>query len=337
MLPPLRRYLLLAAAFTMLVATAPAAEPDKYLLDDTDAVVTLNVRQLIDTPLFKKHYQGNLQKLLTGSKDMQQALKDLGIDPFKNVDRILAVHGENSHRLDAKPDGPGKSGLFLVVRGKFETAKLHAAAGKFAKEFPDLLKVEKTATGPIYRLALDEPFYLAVPDATAIVGSFFKDQVQQALDKGQGKAKSELKFKDVQTLIAKVDAKQSVWLVATGRMAHSFDTVDKVVNGKKVPTTVKDTLASAGVETIVGGLTVGDSIASTMTLTTKDNDTAKKVADFIQMDLNQGVEKAAKASLEAKYLEPLRVFLLAMQIKPEGKVVNVQSDVSAKEIADALK
>jgi hypothetical protein len=337
MFQPLRRFFLIPAILFLIVASAPAADIDKYLLNDTDGVVTLNVRQLVEAPVFKKHYQGSLQKLIASNKDVQQALTALGLDPFKDIERVLVVHGESSHRLDDKPGAPGKSSLFLVVRGKFDTAKIHAKANQVAKDIPDLLKIEKTAAGPIYRLALAEPFYVVVPDGTAIVGSFFKDQVQEALDKGQGKRKTDLKFKDVQGLIAKVDAKQTLWLVATGRMAHSFDTTEKLVNGKKVPVTTKDTLANGGVETIVGGLTAGDGMSSALTISAKDADTAKKVADFIQMDLNQAVEKAAKASLEAKYLEPLRLYLLAMQIKPDGKVVNVKSDVSAKEIADALK
>jgi hypothetical protein len=332
---PFRWALMFAALF--LAAQAPAAEVDKYLLNDTDGVVVLNVKQLVEAPLFKKHYQENLQKLIAGNKDVKQAFTDLGLDPFKNIERLLVVHGENSHRLDDKPGGPGKSSLFLIARGKFDTAKIHAKATQFAKEIPELLKVEKTAAGPIYQLALVEPFYVAMPDGTTIVASFFKDQILEALDKGQGKRKTELKFKDVQTLIGKADAKQTVWLVATGRMAHSFDTNEKLVNGKKVLVTTKDTLANGGVETMAGGLTAGDGITSALVITSKDNDTAKKVGDFIQTDLGQAVEKAAKASLEAKYLEPLRLFLLATQIKVDGKVVNVQSDVGAKEIADALK
>jgi len=337
MFQPLRRFLLLPALLVLLAAPAPAAEIDKYLLNDTDGVVSLNVRQLVEAPLFKKHYQENLKKLLAGNKDVQQALTDLGLDPFKNIDRLLAVHGENSHRLEDKPGGAAKSSLFLIIRGKFDAAKFQAKANQIAKDIPDLLKVEKTPAGTIYRLALAEPMYLAMPDSTTVVGSFFKDQVQEALEKGQGKRKTELKFKDVQTLIAKADAKQSLWLVATGRLAHSFDTTEKVINGKKVPVTTKDTLSNAGVETIVGGLTASDGISSDITIATKDNDAAKKVASFIQMDLNEGVEKAAKASLDAKYLEPLRLFLLAMQIKADGKVVNVKSEVGAKEIADAFK
>src|SRR5271170_2758108 len=147
MFQPFRRVFLLPTSLLIFAAAAPAAEPDKYLLNDTDAVVSLNVRQLVETPLFKKHYQENLKKLVTGNKDVQQAFKDLGIDPFKNIERILAVHGESSHRLDDKPDGPGKSSLFLIVRGQFDTAKLHAKASQLAKDYPDFIKVEKTAAG----------------------------------------------------------------------------------------------------------------------------------------------------------------------------------------------
>jgi hypothetical protein len=335
MLRSLRWLLVLVAA--SLAVPASAADVDKYLLNDTDAVLTLNVRQLIDSPLFKKHYLETLRKTIADNKDVHQLIQDLGIDPFKDIDRLLVVHGESSHRLDDKPGGPGKGFPFLIIRGKFNTAKLHAKAEQMAKDYPDRIKIEKNAAGRVYQMAGAEPIYIAVPDSTAIVGSIFKDQVLDALDKGMGKRKTELKFKDVGGLIAKADAKQTLWLVATGRMAHSFDTAEKVINGKKVPITTKDTLANSGVDTVSGGIAVGDGITTELVIGLKDADTSKKVVEDLQMQLTGWVEKAAKLSQEVKQFEPLRVYLLALQIKPDGKTVNIKGDVGAKEFADALK
>ena len=51
-----------------LAVPASAATPDKYLLDDTDGVAFLNVRQIVASPLFKKHYLDLVKKAVQGSE-----------------------------------------------------------------------------------------------------------------------------------------------------------------------------------------------------------------------------------------------------------------------------
>jgi hypothetical protein len=326
-----------AIALLTIAASTPAAEIDKYLLNDTDAVLALNVRQAVDSAVFKKYYRETLDKLLADNDGVKRELKDFGIDPFQTISRVLLVHGENSHRLASKPGDRNELSYFFILRGKFTPAKIHARADQIAQDSPKLLKVEKVGTARLYELRIGRPLYIAVPDSTAIVASFFKDQVVEAIEKGTGKRKTVLKYKDVQTLIQKADAKESIWVAATGRMVHSFDTKITVENGKKVEKTVKESLADAGVESIAGGLALTDGLSSTFTIATKDEATSKSVAAYIQMDLNDWVERAVKAAAAQKQLEPLRVFLLNIKMTPEGKTVTIKSDVSAKEIADALK
>ena len=74
----------------MLAGPARAAEVDPYLPDDTEVLVTVNVRQVLDSPLVKK---STLEKLREALKDIDMAedvLKDLGFDPFKDLDRVTA-------------------------------------------------------------------------------------------------------------------------------------------------------------------------------------------------------------------------------------------------------
>lgn len=321
------------------VAARPlsAAEIDKYLLNDTDAVIVLNVKQVIEAPLFKKHYEEVLRKLLGSSAETQQQLKDVGVDPFKDVERIFIVHGESSHRLDPKPGAKGESSLFFIVRGKFDAAKFQAKAEQVAKDYPERFKITKAGTGRLLEVKLADTAYLAMPDSTTIVASFFKEQVLEAIEKGAGTKKTALKFKDVQTLIDKADAKQSLWLVATGRTVHSFDTTVKVINGKKVEVQTKDSLASAGVESVSGGVLMTDGIKTEITVLVKDDKRAKQVAEFVQMDLRDGVERAWKAAIMEKQYDPLREYLRSLATEAKGKKVTIGGEVSAKDFADSFK
>jgi hypothetical protein len=327
---------LFAVALLHLLLPAPvrAAEADKYLLDDTDGVLTVNVRQIVDAPLFKTNYRALAQKFLK-LDDVQKVLTVLGVDPLKDVDRILAVHGESSHRIDAKTGGQG--GLFFIVRGRFDPAKLAAYADVVAQDNPKLLRVLKATNGTIYEVPLSQPIYIAVPEATAVVASFFKDQVSDALDKASGKKKTQLRYKDVKTLIDKADDKQGLWLLATGRMAYAIDVIERKVNGKVVEKPVKQTLTSAGIEEISGGISVTDSVKSAFSVTTKDSAAAKKVVGSLQQDLTEALEKIFAAALKDKMLDPLREFLRTLEVTADGKTVMIQGEVGAKVFEDSVK
>ncbi|MBY0525311.1 MAG: hypothetical protein K2R98_18030 [Gemmataceae bacterium] len=320
----------------LLAVPARGAEVDKYLLNDTDGVLTVNVKQLAESPLFKKHYEANVRKLL-GGPDLAKELKSLGLDPLKDVDRLIAVHGETSHRLDSKPGAKGESSIYFIARGKFDATRFHARADQMMKDYPELLKVHKLGTARMYEFALANPFFVAMPENTAIVASFFKDQVIDAIDKGAGKKKTALKFKDVQSLIEKSDGKQTIWMAATARMVHSFETKEQTINGKKVEVQTKDTLANAGVDSISGGILVTDGIKTEVAVVCKDAATAKQGAEFTQMDLREAAERAWKAALNDKQFDPLLGYLRSLTATSKARVISIAGEVSAKDFADAFK
>ncbi len=326
--------LVVGLLYLLLPAPARAAEVDKYLLDDADGVLTLNVRVIVDGPLFKYNYRTLVEKYLKGS-DVQKTLSEVGVDPLKDVDRVSVVHGESSHRLDSKTGGQG--GLYIIVRGRFDPAKLHAYGEAVAKDQPRLVRISKTNAGTIYEIPLSQPIFIAVPEQTAVVASFFKDQVSDALEKGTGKKKTQLKYKDVKTLIEKADDAQGLWLLATGRMAYAIEVLERKVNGKVVEKPIKATLTAAGIEEVSGGVSVTDGVKSTFSVTTKDNAAAKKVVGSLQQDLTEALEKIFAAAVKEKMLDPLREFLRTLEVTADGKKVSIQGEVGAKVFEDSVK
>src|SRR5262249_10385759 len=133
---PLHRWVAILAAGLLVPALAHAADADKYLLDDTDAVLTVEVRQFFDSPLFKTNYPPPLQTALKGDSITTMG-HSFGVDPCKDVDRVLMVHGESCHRLKGKN---GDRGYFFIVRGRFDPTKAHARAAQMAKEQAKLLR-----------------------------------------------------------------------------------------------------------------------------------------------------------------------------------------------------
>src|SRR5690349_4649491 len=107
----LRKPILAALALSLALAlpalaAAPAGSYEKYLPDETDGVITINVRQLLDSELIKK---AGLDKALAG-EDAQKALGVIGLDPLKDIDRVVIAGGKDE-------------GL-VIIQGKFDPAKL---------------------------------------------------------------------------------------------------------------------------------------------------------------------------------------------------------------------
>src|SRR5258708_27333959 len=140
----------------LLAAPARAADIDKLLPDDSSVVVSIDFRQLLDSALVKKHGVAPLQKALKANGNVDKLLTAAGFDPLKDLSRVtFALEGDLS-----------KSAGLLILRGKFDTARIAARAEELAKK-EDRLKIESIAGQTVYRVSgSDGPGHLAILDAS---------------------------------------------------------------------------------------------------------------------------------------------------------------------------
>src|SRR5262245_42187139 len=108
-----RRLLVGAVLAAGLAAPARAAEVDPLLPAETESVLVVNVRQVLESELIKKYALGQIKQSLEGN-DAQETLKKLGLDPLKDVDR-LTVGSWGKDKDDVN--------VVAVVRGKFDPVK----------------------------------------------------------------------------------------------------------------------------------------------------------------------------------------------------------------------
>ena len=83
-----------AAVLLTVLLCAPlgrAAEIDPYLPEDTEIVLNVNIRQILDSPLIKKNLLEKAQESLRGNNEVQDVLKDLGFDPFTDLERVVQI------------------------------------------------------------------------------------------------------------------------------------------------------------------------------------------------------------------------------------------------------
>ena len=228
---------------------------------------------------------------------------------------------------------------FILVQGKFDADKLEAKAQQALKDHPDVVKKPRMVGGiELWQIATgpSDHIYLAMLDKNTLMATGLESQALEALDKANGKKKTELKDKQVRDALAKTDPKAALQVAASGDLVTS---VSMKSDGKGGFTTTTKTLHDDGFEGYHGSVGLGDAdLHYTFTLTAKDADKAKETAK----NMSDGVDKAladAKAHPERmpKELLPALDAFKTVKITASGDTISVEGSATAEEIEAAVK
>jgi hypothetical protein len=311
---------LLAAALAAFVPSARGAEVDKYLPEDADVVMVLNIRQLTEAPLIKKHALEQLKSILKSNNDANKVFEALGFDPFKDLTSIT---------MAASGIGPDAKGIALA-HGQFDTAKFQAKAEEVAKDKGDMIKVHKEGERTIYEIKPkaeeEKRVYVGILDGTTIAASDDKDRVLAAFDIAAGKKKGNIK-KDLRALIEKVDANQSLWLVAPGAA------LTKAEFGGDPK--AKQSLEK--IDSITAALTIDKDVRLTLAVAAKTTDNAKELSEEIKEGLTQAKGLLAVLAGNMKELAPAVEIVDKLKVDTEGSTVTLKGEVTEDFIEKSLK
>jgi hypothetical protein len=318
----------LGLAAVLAAAPARAAEVDKLLPNDTETVLTINVKQIFDSALVKKVGLDKAKQALKDQTEVTKILDELGFDPFKDIDTII-IAGSNGTDTD--------KGLF-IVRGKFDVDKFHKKAEEAAKENKDNIEITEVADGlggktKLYKVKLpespnDQPLFIAFASKSVMVASPGKDYVLDALDKEAGKKKTQLKSKELAALLGKVDGKQSVWTTVLG------STLEK----SPLPgmdDTVKDIISK--IDNAVFGITIDKDLKLELLGNAKTADDAKKLGEMIDDGLNQATTILGLAVGQYKELKPLLKIVKEVKPSVKDKAVSIDISIPGDIITNALE
>ncbi len=322
----LRRAFVTVSALLLFVPLGRAADLDPYLPEDTESILNINVRQLLDSQLVKKHLLDVAQEALRSNDQLQDILNDLGFDPFKDLDRVVV----------ASPIGTEKDRGLVIVHGRFDVAKFKAKGEEAAKDHSDNLKIHKILGGKqlLYEVNhpdLDDPLFVALAGNDTLLASPGKDYVVNALKKSGKDAKPTLKNKKFQALLEKVDVGQSLSLGAV-----TTPEVAKVI--EKTPGDVKGMVEK--IQAVAGGLTISDEIKLEIAVTAKNAKDAKDLSDSAKAGLNLVLSFAAPLSQNAntpKWVELVVEVVKAVRVTNKSETVFVKGRISNDLIEDALK
>jgi hypothetical protein len=296
-----------AIAIAIFAGSLTAATPDKYLPDDSEVVLTVNVRQFLDTPLINRDLD-RLREALKGQEKISAELEKVGLDPLKDIDRIT---------ITAAP-GQGDDHFFLVAHGRFDTAKLEARAKTAVTEESDNVSEVKEEDHTFY--SITQPgaahvFYIAWPESGTIVASPSKELILHAFGVQAGKSQSSLN-QDMAGLLEKIDEKSVASIVGLGSL-------------------LKDTPQAGQVQHFNGTVTIDQSMHLAAAVAVKDVETAETLTKTITDGMAQVKTMLSMAAKNREDLAPAISLLEAIKIRREGDTINIEGDLT-EDLLDKL-
>ena len=311
---------------TTIVPAAPLPEApslgEKYLLDDADFIAVVGLKQVLASPLYKKNYDKLIGDLLK-TEPAAALLKEAGLDPLKDIDRVVMMVGHSCYETEGMAF---QNGPVFLVQGRFDPTKMMAAADKMAKDVP---RVEVIARGDAKILHIGPMnTYAAVLDKGHLFLATNKALVEAALDKAAGKKKTALKNKEFITLFGKMKFKQSIEAIATANMVAS---VSYSVDPSGKAEYKKHLLGETGVQSFVVGIAVKDELRVRVTLAVKDEETARTLATKMEEGIKEATRFIAREA--PKFAEALG----AAKFTTKDKEITIEGQGGADVVTEMFK
>jgi hypothetical protein len=304
------------SAFLVLALAVPfqarAAETDKYLPDSTEAIVTINVKQLLEAPLFKEHIE-KLKLAFKGLSLGKTGIDVLGIDPLQDLEQIIV----------SWPGNPDQEHPLILIKGKFDLAAVETALQKAASQKKAVFQKEAIDGHRVHEIkqAADGETicYVGALDQGLLALSSHQNPIFEAQDKKAGKRKPDLR-KDVQQLLAKADPKHAISVASLSRPL-SFGGLLGNLPGN--------------LQNVSGGLILGEDLKIDLAFVARDIQSAKAAAGQLEDTLNQAKAIVAVLVTKQKKLEPLADLLAGVKVTAKGSDVAFRVTIT-KDLIDSL-
>lgn len=265
---PLSRIAALAVVFAV-AAPASAIDP-KFLPPHAEAAITINVKAALDSQLAKnkKDLLEKLKETIKAKLDESPAkewLEKAGFDIMKDLHSIT-IAGDGSKEVDS---------IFFAVEGAFNVDKLVETAREAARTNGDVLKWSKSGNVNIFEVTPqgnEKTIYAGLIGDSVLVAAPTRDALNGTIARVNGGGKAAGLKPGLKTLLQTTNSKQTLSVVATGAaIAKGIENAPRPPKG--------DFAAMAqSVDGLAISVTVGKDIQFEASITSKDEDTAKKMA-----------------------------------------------------------
>jgi hypothetical protein len=324
--PMTRSHLLAAALLAGLAVPARAAEPDKLLPAGTDTVAIINVKQVLGSEIVKKYALEQIKQAIEG-QDVKQLLTDLGLDPLKDIEKVVIASVDTKIGVQADPK------LAFIAHGKFDADKMYKTAEAESKKKPDHISVIKEGAATLIKLQQSggqTAVYATVVDNKTL----FASNDKKAVGEVAGGATPAPVKKELADLIRKADEKDSVFTASLlkGKLKDF-----KLPGGGNLPVKLDDfEKALPNVETVTMSLRVDADVLAEVVIGMTDAAAAtdmQKALDDLLKQLKPLAQLAGAAEPRAK---PLTDILASVKVATKSKDVTLTGKVTGANIGQII-
>ena len=313
---PIAFVLVLAVgSFAISYAQESRQEASKVQLPaDTQALIRLNFRAMIDSPLAKKMGIEKASEIIK-SVPGGEILTEMGFDPLKDIDSITV----------AAPGGGDMEKGLIIVAGKFKADKLVAKANEEAKNNEDKVKIHKAGDKTIFESKdffpdQQVPMFMMIASNSTILASTQKEYLEKAF----ANSGSKLVNKDFSALVEKLDPDLAISMVA----------VSSAFPSKSLPEQAKAIMD--GIESIGGGIGIDKDVTLKINVFTKDEDSSKKLKETMDQGMAQALGFLGLMAAQQKELTPVLEFVKSMKTSSKAKMMSLEGKLPGKMIEDAI-
>jgi hypothetical protein len=317
---------MLALAAVLATGTRAQADP-KYFPANTELVVTVNVRQAIASEVLKDKQalaKGLLKDALQKDEQAQQYFKELGFDPFRDLERVTAV-------FPASVD-PAQ-GLF-IIHGKIDPKKFEDVAAKAAKDHGDVVKISRSGGKQIIAITppgKDETTYLCLVSGKELLASQSKTVLNGALAQAGADGPAELN-QAMKNLMPRLDKKASFNFLATAPALVKLAEKNNDPKTRKMAQPFIDKVAGFS-----GKVTLVSDIQFEIGVSTKEADEAKQFAQTAPFMLGVAKGIVAKMAKKDERLAPAVDVVNSLRVSAKGDTIFVNGRMSAEAAERLIK
>ncbi len=322
-----------AAALLVVGALAPAraAEVDRLLPAEVEAVTVYNVRQIVDSALFKAHAAGPAKKLLA-QEEVQTRLKDAGVEPLKDIDSVTMGTWLTAGETEPK--------MVLIARGTFDPAKLFTAAKAAARDHGNVVSIVTHGGYQMVQIAPPAPttpFVVASPDEKTLLASNDKGALAKLIGAAVAPPAKAAINKDLAFLVLAQDAKAAMY--SANLITPANAAMMAGLNNVQIPgiDLSKLTAQVGKIKTYSWSVRLAADVGAELSVGLPDAGAAAdfgEAADDAIAALKQFLPLAAKA--QPKMAGLADEFGKTARVKTDGKAVTVSLKLSADAIGQAV-
>jgi hypothetical protein len=227
---------------------------DKYLPDETAGVFVFNTKLIRESKAYASGVQKSVDDVFK-KDEVQAVLKEAGLDPIKDIDRVV---------VGIVPGRDGRGRPFIVLDGRFDPNKLATAAESLDKLGSSAKKLEfgKIKAYEVQVGRTDRAMVAFLNKNTVIIATS-EEQIEQAIAKADGKAKTAFVAKEMAKLIDKLDSRDALAAACVAEMPLAFN-----LGGMGWRT--EYSLAKGGIESVMASFTATDVITAKLVFSAKD-------------------------------------------------------------------